>query len=272
MWELIITGCGTSHGNPPWGYPERWSTDPRDFRRRAGGMLRGPDGEVVLIDIGPDLGAQLRDPYRDWDGRSYPSRCITRADAVLLTHDHADHCHGINELRQLNRLMDGAGIPIFGLAGHLDSLRSMFGYCFSGGDGAYSRSSPALSTVPVLPGQPFSVAGLTVTAITMSHGTAGITAGFRINDVAWLTDLKSIDPAGLPVLEGLDLLVLDMLREEEHPTHLSWAEAEALIAQLAPRRTILTHMGYQCRYAEWEGRLPDGVVMAVDGMTAELSA
>ncbi len=113
-------------------------------------------------------------------------------------------------------------------------------------------------------------ATLTATATGIS-GTAGITAGFRINDVAWLTDLKSIDPVGLPVLKGLDLLVLDMLREEEHPTHLCWSEAEALIAQLAPRRTILTHMGYQCRYAEWEERLPDGVVMAFDGMTAQFS-
>ncbi|MFT5684006.1 MAG: phosphoribosyl 1,2-cyclic phosphate phosphodiesterase [Myxococcota bacterium] len=267
MWELIITGCGTSHGNPAWGYPERWSTDPRDFRRRAGGMLRGPGGEVVLIDIGPDLGAQLTDPYRDWDGRSYPDRCITRTDGVLLTHDHADHCHGINELRHLNRLMDGAGIPIFGLAGHLDGLRSMFGYCFDSG-GAYAQANPALSTVAVTPGEPFEVAGLTVTAITMSHGAAGITAGFRINDVAWLTDLKSIDPAGLPVLEGLDLLVLDMLREAVHPTHLCWTEAEALITRLAPKRTILTHMGHEVRVGEWVERLPDGVTMAVDGMTA----
>jgi phosphoribosyl 1,2-cyclic phosphate phosphodiesterase len=271
MWELIITGCGTSHGNPPWGIPEQWSTDPRDFRRRSGGILRGPDGEVVLIDVGPDLGAQLRDPYRDWDGRSYPRRCITRCDAVLLTHDHADHCHGINELRHLNRLMDGAGIPIFGLAGHLEALRGMFGYCFSG-EGAYSQANPALFVVPVTPGQPAEIAGLSVTAITMSHGTAGVTAGFRFSDVAWLTDLKAIEPADLSLLAGLDLLVLDMLREKEHPTHLCLAEALALIEQLAPARTILTHMGHEVRHAEWAGRLPDGVVLAVDGMTAAFSA
>ena len=271
MWELIITGCGTSHGNPPWGYPELWSIDPRDARRRSGGVLRGPAGEVVLIDVGPDLGVQLRDPYKTWDGRSYPADCITRCDGVLLTHSHADHCHGINELRHVNRLMGGAGIPIFGLAEHLDALRQMFGYCFGAG-GAYAQSNPALSTVAMRPGEAHTVAGLSVTAVKMSHGSAGTTAGFRINDMAWLTDLKSIDPAGMAHLEGLEVLVLDMLRESVHPTHLSWAEAEALIDRLEPRRTILTHMGHEVRYADWVSRLPPGVVLAMDGMTARVSA
>lgn len=271
MWELIITGCGTSHGNPPWGLPQWWSDDPRDARRRAGGILRGPSGEVVLIDVGPDLGAQLRDPYKTWDGRSYPADCITRCDGVLLTHSHADHCHGINELRHLNRLMGGAGIPIFGLAEHLEALRQMFGYCFGGG-GAYSHSNPALSTVSMTPQATHTLAGLSVKAVEMSHGSAGTTAGFRINDIAWLTDLKSIAPDGLEHLYDLELLVLDMLRESVHPTHLCWAEAEALIAELRPRRTILTHMGHEVRYAEWEARLPAGVVLAMDGMTASVSA
>ena len=269
MWELIITGCGTSHGNPPWGYPEHWSSDPRDVRRRSGGMLKGPSGEVVLIDLGPDLAAQLRDPYARWDGRSYPADCITRCDGVLLTHVHADHCHGINELRHLNRLMGGAGITLYGFTEHLSELQRMFGYCFGTG-ATYAGSNPLLTVCPVAPLQTVAVAGLTVTAVEMSHGPAGVTAGFRINDVAWLTDLKSIAPGGEEKLQGLSVLVLDMLREEPHPTHLCWQEAEALIARLKPKRTILTHMGFQVRYAQWEDRLPEGVVLAVDGMAVRL--
>ena len=272
MWELVVTGCGTSHGNPPWGIPAQWSDDPRDIRRRSGAQLRGPAGQVVLIDVGPDLGDQLRDPYRDWDRRSYPARCVTRCDAVLLTHDHADHCHGINELRHLNRLMGGARLPMYGLAAHLASVRHMFGYCFSDPAEAYQLANPALEAVPLGPYVPASIAGLEVTCFPMSHGTAGITAGFRLGTAAYLTDLKALPPAAEALLGGLELLVLDMLREEPHPTHLCWAEAEALWARLRPRRTILTHMGHEVRYREWEGRLPPGMVMAVDGMTATFSA
>src|SRR3954466_15505408 len=102
-WELIITGCGTSHGNPPWGLPGAWSEDPRDRRRRSGALLRGPRGQVLLIDAGPDLMYQLRDPDLTWDGVTYPTGSVVRCDGVLLTHDHADHVNGLNDLRHLNR-------------------------------------------------------------------------------------------------------------------------------------------------------------------------
>ena len=225
---------------------------------------------MVLIDLGPDLAAQLRDPRKTWDGIHYPADCITRCDAVLLTHDHADHSHGINELRHLNRLMDGAGIPIYGLPHHLASLQNTFGYCFGGGQ-AYSQANPALICESVEPMVPVEVAGLSVTAVEMSHGPAGTTAGYRINNTAYLTDLKSFPAEADALLSGLDLLVLDMLREAEHPTHLCWKEAEAVIERLQPARTILTHMGHEVRFAEWAAWLPDGVEMAVDGLTLELT-
>ncbi|MBA3699452.1 MAG: MBL fold metallo-hydrolase [Planctomycetes bacterium] len=271
-WELLITGCGTSHGNPPWGYPQLWSEDPRDLRRRAGAVLSGPDGQVLLIDAGPDLQHQMRDPDRTWDGRSYPARCIVRCDGVLLTHDHADHSHGLNDLRHLNRLMGGTPISIFGAREHLDAVQTMFPFCFGDPDKLYYLGSPALLSVAMTDGALTDVGGLPVIAFPMSHGPAGRTTGFRCGGMAWLTDLKQLPAEADVYLRDLDLLVLDMLREQEHSTHLNWVEAQAIIARLKPRRTVLTHMGYEVKYREWEPRLPPGVVMAYDGYRCRFTA
>lgn len=266
-WEIVITGCGTSHGNPPWGVPHLWSEDPRDLRRRSGAVLLGPAGQVVLIDAGPDLMHQMRDPDRTWDGRSYPQRCITRCDAVLMTHVHADHAHGLNDLRHLNRLMRGTPIPVYGERGHLAELSAMFPYCFGDRDRLYYLGSPALVAVELADGRAVRVApGLMVTPFAMDHGPGGRTTGFRCGGMAYLTDLKTLPESADGHLRGLDLLVLDMLREAPHDTHLSWDEAKAVIARLQPRRTVLTHMGYEVRWAEWQARLPTGVEMAVDGL------
>lgn len=277
MWELIITGCGTSHGNPAFGLPGDWSTDPRDARRRSGAVLRGPDGQVVLIDVGPDLLHQLRDPLANWDGRSYPVDCITRCDGVLLTHDHADHSHGLNDLRHLNRLMRRAKDPVTSIAihghpGHLEELQRMFPYCFGDGSaGPYTLASPALICRELVDGTATTIVGLEVIPFAMSHGLAGRTTGFRCGSLAYLTDLKELPATADAHLQGVEILVLDMLRETLHPTHLNWDEARGIIARLAPRRTVLTHMGTEVIYAEWQARLPPGVEMAVDGWRCRFS-
>lgn len=271
-WEIIITGCGTSHGSPPWGLPEFWSEDPRDLRRRSGAVLLGPQGQVVLIDAGPDLAHQLRDPDRTWNGRSYPARCITRVDAVLLTHDHADHAHGLNDLRHINRLMGLATIPIYGNTEHLEFVQNAFPFCFGFGEQAYQGYRPALRAVALVDDEPVAIAGLDVTPFAMSHGAAGRTTGFRCGNLGYLTDLKELPPAADGLLQGLDVLVLDMLREHPHETHLCWSEAQAIIARLRPKRTVLTHMGYEVRWAQWEHRLPAHVVMAWDGLRLPFSA
>lgn len=271
-WNITITGCGTSHGNPPFGRPDYWSTDVRDARRRSGAILNGPDGQIILIDTGPDLLHQLRDPYRTWDGVSYPQNCITRVDAVLMTHEHADHAHGLNDLRHVNRLMGMKTIPIYGHDVHMQALQSMFPYCFGRGELAYVGYRPTLSVELVKDCETQVVAGLTIVPFAMSHGPAGRTTGYRCGDMAYLTDLKELPRQSDALLQGLDLLVLDMLREKPHETHLCWAEAQAIIERLRPRQTILTHMGHEVRYAEWTKRLPPGVTMAVDGLVHTFTA
>ncbi len=274
-WRIVITGCGTSHGNPLWGLPEWWSDDPRDRRRRSGAMLLGPAEEVLLIDAGPDLMHQLRDPFADWNGRTYPTRAIVRCDGLLMTHTHADHSHGLNELRHLNRLMRRSTgrrdpIPVYGHPEHLTELTTMFPYCFGDGTaGGYQHGAPALEPRALVDEIPQVVAGIEVLPLALSHGPAGRTTGFRMGGLAYLTDLKECPESAQRHLEGLDLLVLDMLRDEPHPTHFCWAEAEALIQRLRPRRTLLTHLGPEVRHADWAGRLPADVELAVDGWTAE---
>jgi phosphoribosyl 1,2-cyclic phosphate phosphodiesterase len=272
QWELVITGCGTSHGNPPWGRPDLWSDDPRDLRRRSGAVLVGPRQQVLLIDAGPDLMHQMRDPYRDWDGRGYPQRCVTRCDGVLITHDHADHCHGINDLRHLNRLMRGESIPVYGHPDHLEGLMAMFPFCFGARDEIYHMGAPALVSRPLPDGAPAGICGLEVTPVAMSHGPGGRTTGYRCGDMAYLTDLKELPAAADAHLRGLELLVLDMLRDEPHPTHLCWEEARAILDRLRPARTVLTHMGHEVRWAQWQERLPRGVEMAYDGWRTTFSA
>lgn len=271
-WEFTVTGCGTSHGCPMWGVRELWSEDPRDRRRRAGAFLRGPEGQVLLFDCGPDLAHQLTDPYRDWDGVSYPERCITRCDAVLITHDHADHTHGINDLRHLNRLMRGRPIPLYGHGPHLDAIRRMFAYCFAPDDGIYRGASPALATVAVDDGVTLDIAGLAVTPFAMSHGTAGRSTGWRCGRMAYCTDIKSLPPESERWLADLDLLALGVLRDAPHPTHQCWDEALALLARCRPRRAVFLHLGPEVRYAAWAARAVPGVEIAYDGWTAQVPA
>jgi phosphoribosyl 1,2-cyclic phosphate phosphodiesterase len=167
--------------------------------------------------------------------------------------------------------MNGASIPVLGHQPHLDALQSMFPYCFGRADDIYRLGSPSLTARAVAFGQAVPIAGVAVLPIALDHGPGGQTTGFRCGGMAYLTDLKSLPSASRAMLRGLDLLALDMLREEPHPTHLCWAEAEEVIADLKPRRTVLTHLGHEVRYAQWRDRLPPTIELAHDGWHADFT-
>lgn len=276
-WRLVILGCGTSHGNPQWGCPAQWSADPKDARRRAGAALLGPTGQIVLIDCGPDLVDQCRDPFKKWDGKKYPEDSLNRCDAVLLTHDHADHLHGLNDLRHLTRLMGGRGIPIYAYGRYLSEAQRMFPYAFGLGSGLeaapqhYRYSLPVLIPKPIAPSQVFSVAGIAVESVMVSHGPAGPVAAWRMWDrVGYCTDCKVIPPRSMERLKGLDLLVITMLQSKAHPTHMNFAETMSMLEYLKPRRAVLTHLGPDVIYSTWQDRLPGFVSIAYDGLTLEV--
>ncbi len=251
--ELTVTilGSGTSGGVPRIACtcPTCTSTDPRDRRTRASALLAF--GETrVLIDAGPDLRAQaLREG-------------VERVDAVLLTHEHADAIGGLDDLRRFNELRGGY-LDVRTYAESLAVVVGRFGYAFLPGQKRFA-GLPMLR--PVELAGPFLVGGRRFVPIPVIHGDRVI-AGYRTGGFAYCSDVQRIDPDGRVLLRDLDTLVISALRDIPHPTHQTVDEALALIADLRPRRAILTHLDHDLTHASIEARLPDGVEVARDGLS-----
>jgi phosphoribosyl 1,2-cyclic phosphate phosphodiesterase len=212
----------------------------------------------VLVDTSPDLREQLLDAG------------VTRLDAVLFTHEHADHTHGIDDLRPLVIHMRRR------IAVHADHttgelLRLRFGYCFDTPVG--SDYPPILIEHRIKPGAAVEIDGpggvLSGMPFRLIHG-AGQALGFRFGGLAYASDVSAMPAESLAELRDLDALVIDALRYTPHPTHFSVAEALALIEQLKPRRAVLTNLHTDIDYAALAGEVPDHVEPAYDGMRIEL--
>ncbi len=246
--KVRILGCGTSGGVPRIG--NRWGDcDPANPKnRRSRVSLLVEEGEHrLLIDTSPDLRAQLLDAN------------VQDIDAVFWTHDHADHTHGLDDLRGLMHLRDGRPIPCYSDAATLVSLRKRFAYVFHG-SGDYRPSAQARP----LEG-PVQVGPMTVIPFEQEHGPL-TSLGFRIGAMAYSTDVTGFPPESEPVLHGLDLWVVDCLRPDPHPTHAHLDLTLEWIAHYKPKRAILTHMDISMDYAALRSILPDGVEPAFDGM------
>lgn len=253
--RIRILGCGGSGGVPlvggDWGRCD--PAEPRNRRRRVSILLEHGDS-TILIDTSPDMREQLL------------AAGTRRLDAVLFTHPHADHLHGIDDLRGINRTMRQA-IPVFGDAATLAAIERRFGYVFAPIEPGASFYKPTL--IPNLIDGPFEVAGLHVEPFAQDHGFSK-TLGFRIAGMAYSTDVVELDEAAFSVIAGVELWIVDCLRYDPHPTHSHLAKTLAWIERVKPRRAVLTHMDVVLDYATLRRELPPGVEPGYDGLTIEI--
>lgn len=252
MAKVTILGCGGSSGVPLIG--NSWGTcdpnEPRNRRRRPSILLTGDDGTQVLVDTGPDMRDQLIGAR------------VTRLDAVVYTHAHADHVHGIDDLRSIN-WMTGRPVPCWGDAATLDDLRQRFAYCFAPPRVPGHYTNPALEA-HLIDG-PFRIGDLSFTAFEQRHGRRP-SLGLRVGDFAYSTDVVELDERAFAILEGVDTWVVDATRLTPHTAHAHLDLTLEWIARVRPRRAYLTHMNHEMDYRRLLAMLPAGVEPAYDGL------
>lgn len=228
------------------------SDDPRDRRLRPSIFIDANDGMKVLVDAGPDLRAQAL------------AHDIRRIDAIVFTHSHADHILGLDEIRRYNHLLR-MPMACFADAGTAADIRRMFGYIFDPGtDKAGGVPQIEMFTI----GGAFCIGRTEIVPVPLLHGRRRI-LGLRLGRFAYLTDCNRIPESSMPLLQDLDVLVLDALRDRAHPTHFSLSEAIDATRRIAPRQTYFTHMCHDLRHAPTCARLPAGIELAYDGLIVE---
>ncbi|HXG43860.1 MAG TPA: MBL fold metallo-hydrolase [Gemmatimonadales bacterium] len=256
--RLIFLGTGTSFGVPQigCGCAVCSSTDPRDRRSRSGALLDA-GGRFLLIDTPPELRLQM---LREG---------LSRVDAVLYTHEHADHVNGIDDLRIFS-VRQGRPLACYGPAETLERVRQAFPYIFDDQIRAFEGTSkPELELHALEPGREVEIAGVKVLPLAFEHGFVRV-FGYRFGPLAYITDVKAIGPEAFPALRGLKVLVLNALWWRPHPTHLSIREAVETAQALGAERTFLTHLTHETGHAELERQLPPRVAPAYDGLAIEV--
>ena len=246
--QVRLLGTGTSQGIPIIGChcPVCTSEDPRDHRFRTSALVT-VDGLNILIDTGPDLRMQLL------------RAGVTRLDAVLYTHEHRDHTAGLDDVRPINFLMKQT-LNLYGLPRVMRALRREFEYAFA------EHKYPGVPTIALNPIQPepFMIGNVEVQPIRVRHMTLPI-LGYRIRNFAYITDGSFISTTELKKLQGVDVLVINALRKEEHYSHFNLEQALAIIRTVAPRRAYLTHISHHLGlYKEVTPTLPDNVSLGID--------
>jgi phosphoribosyl 1,2-cyclic phosphate phosphodiesterase len=252
--KITILGCGSAAGVPLIG--NKWGdcdpANPRNRRSRASILVE--EGDVaLLVDTSPDIRQQLLD-------------CdLQRLTAVLFSHAHADHCHGIDDLRSMNWIVNGP-VPVFADAVTMTELRSRFTYIFEFSPKDKHFSRPYLETHNIE--GPLTFGPISVTPFALQHGS-GHSFGFRFNDFAYATDLTHMDDNAFEALKGVKVWVVGCIREKEHPSHASLEDVLGWIEKVRPEHTFLTHMDHSMDYARLAARLPSGVEPAYDGLVIE---
>jgi phosphoribosyl 1,2-cyclic phosphate phosphodiesterase len=263
--KFTILGCGSSGGvpRPALGWGACDPNNPKNRRRRTSLLVErsGVDGGVtrVLIDTPPDLREQLLDATVDW------------LDGVLYTHEHADHIHGIDDLRAYF-LRQRQLVDVYLDEHTAQGMHSRFGYCFKSPPG--SEYPPILREHRFTAGQPLRIDGrggpITALPILQEHGDIP-SYGFRFGNLAYSCDLSGLPPESVAALAGLDVWIVDALRYRPHPSHFSLADALAWIERIKPRRAILTNLHADLDYETLRKELPRHVEPAYDGMTLSVA-
>jgi phosphoribosyl 1,2-cyclic phosphate phosphodiesterase len=256
--KLTFLGTGTSFGVPVIGCDCRTCTsdDPRDSRTRHAALIREADG-TVLIDAPPELRLQLT------------GQRVGTVDAVWITHCHADHIHGVDDLRAISA-RHRRPLDIHTGADCERTLRNRFAYIFSDYRPPPGTTKPELRLRPVEPLDHVRVGAFTFRALPVQHGPMTV-LGFRVGELGYLTDVKTLGAGTREALEGVTTLVLNALWfGNPHPTHLNVEEAVELATQIGARRAYLTHLTHRLRHTELERQLPDWVRPAYDGLTIEV--
>lgn len=255
--RVTVLGSGTSHGVPMIGCTCEvcGSTDPRDRRLRPSIYLEIEGGPSLLVDTSTDLRQQAL------------AFGVRRVDAILLTHSHADHVMGMDDVRRFN-VLNGGAIPVYASPHTGRELRRIFQYVFEPpaqkGGGLPQLALHAIEGA-------FSVGGLDIRPVPLLHGTLPI-LGFRFGRFAYLTDASVIPDAAWPLLGGLDVLILNALRHRPHPTHFSLAEAVAVVERLGPRQAYFTHVCHDLPHEATNRSLPSGMALAYDGLRFTVEA
>jgi phosphoribosyl 1,2-cyclic phosphate phosphodiesterase len=256
--RLLFLGTGTSFGVPMLGCgcAVCRSPDPRDRRTRVGALVETNAGTRILIDTPPELRLQLI------------TAGVDRVDAVLFTHDHADHTHGIDDLRAFTVRRD-APLPIYGSAETLASLRHKFEYIFDNSRPVAGTSKPEGRAHVIEAEVPFVVGDAECVPVPIPHGPITV-FGYRIGKLGYVTDAKSVPARALEQLRGVRVLVINALFRTEHPTHLSIPESLRVAAAIGAERTYLIHLTHDNFHADLEAELPRGVAPAFDGLTVRI--
>jgi phosphoribosyl 1,2-cyclic phosphate phosphodiesterase len=257
--KLTFLGTGTSFGVPQIGCncAVCRSADPRDRRNRVGAVVETNRGTRLLIDTPPELRIQL-------------ITCgIDRVDAVLFTHDHADHVQGLDDVRAFTMRRD-APLAMYGSAGTLERIAKRFPYIFDERVRPLPGTSKPEGQLRVLTaGDPCVIGDIEIIPVELPHGASTV-FGYRMGALAYVTDAKLVPPEAMTRLKGARVLVINALLRTEHPTHLSIPEAIRVAEQVGAERTYLTHLTHESLHANLEAELPRGVSPAFDGLVVRV--
>ena len=253
--QLTMLGVGSSAGTPVVGCScaTCLSSDIRNKRTRCSSLITLDSGENILIDTGPDLRDQaLREN-------------IKRVDAVLYTHTHADHLHGIDDLRAFCQIQRKQ-IPLYAKPDSVAHIIQKFGYVLREPSNFWDLPVLRIESIDT----PFELFGKIITPIPIMHGKSHI-FGFRIGNLAYMTDVSEIPEGSFALLQNLDILLLDCLRESTHPTHINIEQSLAYIGRIKAKQSYMIHMTHELEYSFLAKKLPKSVFVGFDGLKLQVN-